>query len=200
MNKKIFSGILVFLFAAVLLFSQDNGENFIEPYDKGSQTFSINGAMLLPLFIIFPNQSTVFVPFGVQLSLGGMGSLEWSTFINNRVSLGIGLAGSFAFTRQNNTYSLIPITANLTYNLLFSSFEIPFIFGAGLGINRVDKQVYFGPLIKAGTGFFYNVNAQWSMGIRFQYWLVPEIYFGDQADKTSYGNFMDIGLSAKFHF
>ncbi len=200
MNKKLVFFVLILFIISVSLFSQENNEKFIEPYDKGSQTFSINGGLLLPLFILFPNQSTVYVPFGSQLSLGGMGSLEWSTYINNRWSMGIGLAGSFAFTRQENTYSLIPITANLTYNVLFSSFEIPLILGAGLGVNRVDTQVYFGPLFKTGAGLFYNVNAQWSLGIRAQYWIVPEIYFGDQANKTSYGNFMDIGLSAKFHF
>ena len=180
--------------------SEEDEERFLEPYSQGSQTFSINAGFLLPLFILFPNQDDVFVPFGEQLSLGGTGSLEWATFLNNRWSLGVGLAGSFAFTPQENTHSLIPITANLTYNFIFNSFEIPIIFGAGFVVNRVDDQVYFGPIAKVGTGLFWNMNAEWGFGIRTQYWLVPEIYFKDFSDNTAFGNFLDIGLSAKFHF
>ena len=184
--------------------SQELEEEFLEPYSQGSQTFSINAGLLIPLFILFPEghplSNDIYVSFKDQLSLGGTGSLEWATFLNNRWSLGVGLAGSFAFTPQKKTHSLIPITANLTYNYLFNSFEIPIIFGAGFVVNRVDNLVYFGSIAKLGTGIFYNINAEWGFGIRAQYWLVPEIYFGDLSDNTAFASFLDIGLSAKFHF
>ena len=151
------------LLISVFASAEEAEERFLEPYSQGSQTFSINAGLLIPLFILFPNQDDVFVSFKDQLSLGGTGSLEWAAFLNNRWSLGVGLAGSFAFTPQENTHSLIPITANLTYNFLFNSFEVPVIFGAGFAVNRVDDQVYFGSIMKFGTGFFYNVNAQWGL-------------------------------------
>jgi hypothetical protein len=200
LNKKQLFIILLILIISVCSFSQDSQEKFLEPYSQGSQTFSINAGLLIPLFILFPNQSDVFVPFGDQLSLGGMGSLEWATFLNNRWSLGIGLAGSFAYTPQVNTQSLIPITANLTYHFLFNSFEVPLILGAGFVVNQVDNQVYFGSIAKLGAGFFWNMDAEWAFGLRTQYWIVPEIYFGSNSEATAYGNFLDIGLSAKFHF
>lgn len=199
LNRKLII-ILLLLLVTIFVSAEENKEKFIEPYGQGSQTFSINAGLFLPLFILFPNQDDGFVAFGEQLSLGGTGSLEWAAFLNNRLSLGVGLAGSFAFTQQKNTHSLIPITANLTYLFFLNSFEIPIFFGAGFVVNRVDDQVYFGSIMKFGTGFFYNLNAEWSLGLRTQYWIVPEIYFGDQSDKTAYGNFMDIGFSAKFHF
>ncbi len=200
MNKKYFFIILLILLVSLASFAQETEENFLEPYSRGSQTFSINLGLLVPLFIIFPNQDTVIVSFKDQLSLGGTGSLEWATYLNSRWSIGVGLAGTFAGTPQENTHSLIPITANLTYNFLFNSFEVPLIMGAGLAVNQVDTQVYFGLIAKLGAGFFWNMNAEWAFGLRTQYWIVPEIYFGEQADKTAYGNFLDIGLSAKFHF
>ncbi|MCK5673989.1 MAG: hypothetical protein KAH95_11470 [Spirochaetales bacterium] len=200
MNKIIYLIVLIILFTSVLSFAQDAPEQFLEPYSRGSQTFSINIGLLVPLFILFPNQDDVYVPFGDQLSLGGTGSLEWAAFLNSRWSLGVGLAGTFAFTPQENTHSLIPITANLTYNYLFKSFEIPIIFGAGFAVNRVDEQVYFGSIAKLGTGFFWNMDAEWAFGLRTQYWIVPEIYFDSNSENTAYGNFLDIGLSAKFHF
>lgn len=188
------------LFISVFSYAQETQEQFLEPYSKGSQTFSINLGFLIPLFILFPNQDSFYVPFNDQLTLGGTGSLEWAAFLNNRWSLGVGLAGTFAFTPQENTHSLIPITANLTYNFLFNSFEVPIILGVGFAVNQVDDQVYFGSIAKIGTGLFWNKNAEWAFGIRTQYWIVPEIYFGSQSDLTAYGNFLDIGLSAKFHF
>ena len=200
MNKKLYSIVLLLLFVSVFSFSQEIKEQYLEPYGQGSQTFSINLGLLVPLFIIFPNQSNPYFPFCDQLSLGGTGSLEWAAFLNSRWSLGVGLAGTFASTPEENTFSFIPITANLTYNFLFSSFEIPIIFGAGVSVNQVDEQVYFGSVAKIGTGFFWNMNAEWSFGLRTQYWIVPEIYFGDLSDKTAFGNFLDINLSAKFHF
>jgi hypothetical protein len=200
LNKKLYLIVLLILFISVFSYAQETEEKFLEPYSQGSQTFSINLGLLVPLFILFPNQDTVYVPFGDQLSLGGSGSLEWATFLNSRWSLGVGLAGSFAFTPQKNTHSLIPITANLTYNFIFNAFEVPLIVGAGVVVNQVDSQVYFGSIAKLGAGFFWNMNAEWAFGLRTQYWIVPEIYFDSNSDKTAYGNFLDIGLSAKFHF
>ena len=97
MNKKIISIVLLVLFVSVLSFGEDVQEQFLEPYSQGSQTFSINLGLLVPLFIYFPHQGG-YVPFGEQLSLGGSGSLEWAAFLNNRWSLGVGLAGTFATT------------------------------------------------------------------------------------------------------
>ena len=204
MNTKLILIVLTMLLITAFASAEEVEERFLEPYSRGSQTFSINAGLLIPLFSLFPGghpvTSDVYVPFEDQLSLGGTGSLEWATFLNNRWSLGVGLAGSFAFTPQENTHSLIPITANLTYNYLFNSFEIPVIFGAGFAVNRVDNLVYFGSIAKVGTGIFWNINAEWGLGIRAQYWIVPEIYFGELSEYTAYGNFLDIGLSAKFHF
>jgi hypothetical protein len=200
LNKKLPFFLLIVFFSVVSVNAQVEKENFLEPYTQGSQTFSINAGLLIPLFVFFPQQADTLVPLSNQLSLGGFGSLEWATYLNNRWSLGVGLAGTFSATPQSNTHSLIPITANLTYNILFNSFEVPVFFGAGFLANRVDNQVYFGMVAKLGTGLFWNMDAEWSFGIRTEYWLVPEVYFGDQAEKTALGNFLDIGLSAKFHF
>lgn len=204
MNIKFNLIVFLMLLIAAFASAKEVKENFLEPYSRGNQTFSINAGLLIPLFILFPkgqpSSNDVFISLKNQLSLGGIGSLEWATFLNNRWTIGVGLAGSFAFTPQEKTHSLIPITANLTYNFLFNSFEIPVIMGAGFVVNKVDNLVYFGSIAKIGTGLFYNINAEWGFGIRAQYWLVPEIYFGDMSDNTAFGNFMDIGLSAKFHF
>ncbi len=173
---------------------------FVEPYSKGSQTFTMNSGLFIPLFFYFPNLSTQFVSAKDHLSLGGTGSLEWASFISNRLSLGVELAGTFAFTPNKNTHVLIPLTAKISYLFPIGSFEIPVFFGAGIAANKVSNQVYFGPVFKPGVAAYWNMNLKWGFGLSTQYWIVPEIYFGDNKDHTSFGNFLDISLSARYHF
>ena len=121
-------------------------------------------------------------------------------FVSDRLSLGIELAGTFAFTPNMNTHVLIPLTGKVSYVFPAGSFEIPLFFGTGIAVNKVSNQVYFGTILKPGAAVYWNMNLKWGFGLSTQYWIVPEIYFGDKADKTSFGNFMDISLSARYHF
>jgi hypothetical protein len=54
--------------------------------------------------------------------------------------------------------------------------------------------------VKPGISGYYNVNAEWGLGLSLDYWWVPEIYFGDKADATSFGNFLELSFSARYHF
>ncbi len=199
--KKIIVSILLSLTVLVAVNGQivDN-EKFVEPYSAGSQTFTMNGGLFLPLFFSFPYAPTTFVPASGHLSPGGTGSLEWADFISNRLSLGIELAGTFAFTPNMHTHVLIPLSGKISYLFPVGSFEIPVFFGAGIAANKVSDQVYFGPVFKPGVAAYWNMNLKWGFGVSMQYWIVPEIYFGDQKGKTAFGNFMDISFSARYHF
>jgi len=199
--KKFLFIIIFSVLVAISGFAQITSKaTFVEPYSKGSQTFTMNGGLFIPLFFSFPNLSTQFVSAKDHLSLGGTGSLEWASFISNRLSLGVELSGTFAFTTNMNTQVLIPLTAKISYLFPIGSFEIPVFFGAGIAANKVSDQVYFGPVFKPGVAAYWNMNLKWGFGVSTQYWIVPEIYFGDNSSHTSFGNFLDISLSARYHF
>lgn len=180
-------------------------ERFIEPYSLGSQTFTINTGLMFPLFFYFPGAGEVdglntFESAWGQLSLGGMGSLSWGSYITPRFALGAKLSGTFAFTPQGYVHSLIPITMWAEYLFRTGSFEFPVSLQAGMVINRVQDQGYFGGIVIPGVSGYYNLNAEWGLGLSLDYFWVPEIYFGDRADSTGFGNHLELSFSARYHF
>jgi len=180
-------------------------EDFIEPYGLGSQVFSINAGLFFPLFFHFPGaderpELNTFEPAWGQLSLGGTGSLSWGGYLTPRFALGGKLAGSFAFTPRGYIHSMIPITMWAEYLFRYGSFEFPLSLEGGIVINRVQDQAYFGPIAIPGISGYYNLNAEWGLGLSLKYWWVPEIYFGDKADVSSFGNFLELSFSARYHF
>lgn len=178
-------------------------EQFIEPYELGSQHFTINGGFFRPLFFHFPGNNddtdTFESSFG-QLSLGGSGSLAWGSYVNNRFSLGVELAGTFSFDPNGATHSLIPITMSVEYMFRNAGFEFPVSLHGGVVFNRYKDQLYFGPVVKPGISGYYNLNAEWGLGLSLNYWWVPEIYFGEHGDNSSFGNMLDLSFSARYHF
>jgi hypothetical protein len=180
-------------------------EGFIEAYSLGSQTFTINAGLIFPLFFYFPgagevdNLSTFEAAWG-QLSLGGMGSLSWGSYITPRFALGAKLSGTFAFTPTGYVHSLIPITMWTEYLFRSGSFEFPVSLQAGVVINRVQDQGYFGGIVIPGMSGYYNLNAEWGLGLSLDYYWVPEIYFGDRANYTGFGNHLELSFSARYHF
>lgn len=224
-RKFLLSLIMLLLFSLAIspLFAQDNGgmqeapiesapsegeaieEEFLEAYSLGSQTFTINAGLLMPLFFHFPGASSVedlntFEPAWGQLSLGGMGSLSWGSYLTPRFALGAKLAGTFSFTPQGAVQSMIPITMWAEYLFRSGSFEFPVSLQGGLVINRVYEQIYFGPIVIPGISGYYNLNAEWGLGLSLDYFWVPEIYFGDKANKTGFGNLLELSFSARYHF
>ncbi len=200
MKKYLLSLLFGFLFAVASHAQIASSEKFVEPYSAGSQTFTMSTGLFLPLFFIFPEQSNTIVSAADHLSIGGTGSLEWASFVSNRLSLGVELSGTFDFTVNGDTHVLVPLTGKVSYLFPVGSFEIPIFFGAGIAVNKVTDQVYFGPVFKPGVAAYWNMNLKWGFGLSMQYWIVPEIYFGDQSDRTAFGNFLDISISARYHF
>jgi len=180
-------------------------EGFIEPYGLGSQLFTIDLGLFRPLFFHFPGADSVddlnkFESAFGQMTLGGTGSLAWGSYLTPRLALGVELAGSFSFSPNGYVHSLIPITMRIEYLFRKGSFEFPLHVNTGVVFNKFREQLYFGPIVIPGITAYYNVNAEWGLGLSLDYWWVPEIYFGDRADQTGFGSMLDISFSARYHF
>src|SRR6056297_4195619 len=180
-------------------------EQFLEAYDLGSQSFTIDAGFFLPLFFHFPGAESnddvdLFEPALGQLTLGGSGSLSWGSYLTPRFALGVELAGSFSFTPNGYVHSLIPITMFGEYLFKSGSFEFPLSLKGGFVINRVQDQLYMGPIAVPGISSYYNLNAEWGLGMSLDYWWVPEIYFGDKSENSSFGNHLELSFSARYHF
>ncbi len=197
--------LFLMLFPFILSAQEVEMEQFIEPYGRGDQVFTMNAGFFIPMFFYFPNHeeladTNLFESTAGQLSLGGMGSLGWSSFLTNRIFLGVNLSGTFALSPNDKVQMLLPLTMQAGYLFLAGSFEIPVTLEAGIAMNKYDTQTYFGPIVKPGASFYWVANASWGFGLTAKYWWVPEIYFGSRSDSTAFGNFTEATLSARYRF
>ncbi len=167
-------------------------------YALGDQMLSINLGLMIPLFYHLRDGGTT----SANMSLGGLGSLEWGSFLNNNVSLGIELGGSFAFDVNGNALFKVPITGKISYFFRSYPFEFPVFLGAGLNISRYKDYTKFDPILKPGASFYWSYNPEWSFGVNTVYWWIPQIYRGSEppSDHTAFGNFLEVSLSALYHF
>lgn len=173
-------------------------ERFVPTYALGDQLLAINLGPFIPLFFYGG-------PDGVQdtqLSIGGTGSLHWSAFLNNNMAVGIEGGGMFALTPNNRTLFMLPLMARYTYFLRAYPWEFPLHLGAGINFSRLEENFKVDPILKPGFSVLWNYNAEWAFGVNISYWWVPQIYRGPDppSDDSRFGNFMDVTLSALYHF
>ncbi len=206
MNKRFFLFfylLLIFTLIPILpLCAQEEPPQEEAPsfYQLGDQVFSVQAGLFIPLYYRNPYD---FSTAPANLTLGGTGGLEYSSFINSTMTLGLGLKGMFAYTPTDRLLSMFPITAKFTYYLSkYYPFEFPLYVNAGLCISRLESETFYGPTIIPGAAAIWNMSSTWGFGINMEYWWVPMWYgpSNDLADQSRFGNFMDISLSATYHF
>lgn len=175
----------------------DESGGIFRPYSLGDQFFSLKAGLFIPLFFGTPS-------WGVEatnLTLGGTGNIEWGAFLNGSLSLGADLSGLFAFSPLGRTLIIIPLTAKLTWWLRAGSFDFPLHMELGVNFTKLDADLYFGMIVKPGVSAYWNMNSEWSFGLNVVYWWVPQWYArADMREYTRYGNFMNVTLSALYHF
>ena len=205
-KKAVAFGLLVAAVSSLPAFAQTNDEpdQFTPPsegfteYSLGDQMLSINLGLMVPLFFNWGPEGFA----RTNLSVGGIGSLQWGSFINSRVALGMELAGTFMFTPNGRSLFMVPITGKVSYFFRPYPFEIPIFLGAGLNISRLDDQTKFDPILKPGASFYWAYNPEWSFGLNTVWWWVPQFYRGPEppSGDTRVGNFLELSLSALYHF
>jgi hypothetical protein len=192
--------VVILVTATGTLWSQDeDDEVFVPTYSLGDQTLSINLGLFIPLFFALG-------PDGVapsNLTLGGVGSLAWSSYLNNDFTVGLEVGGSFALTPNRRTLFMLPIIARGSYILSAYPFEFPLTIGLGMNFSRLDDMLKLDPFAKLGASFLWNHSSQWAFGLNLSYWLVPQLYAASSpagSDASRLGNFLELTLSALYHF
>lgn len=197
--------ILFVFFGSFGLFAQteETEPEALPMYGLGDQMFGINLGLFIPLFFYnpvagIPDEERVMT---TNLTLGGVGSLEWGAYLTDRLSLGVELEGMFALSPLERVLIMIPITAKLSYFFRAYPFDFPIYLGAGINFAKLDEELFVGPILKPGFAAYWNINAEWAIGLRASYWWVPQIYLNEALrDDTRLGNFMNVSISALYHF
>jgi hypothetical protein len=194
------AGLLLSLFI-LPSFTQEEGDGedvFLPLYDLGDQMMTINAGLFIPLFY----QSSGGAVSPTNLTVGGLGSLQWNAFLNNDMSVGVEVAGMFAFSPNRRTLFMLPITGRYTYFIRSYPFEFPIFIGAGINFSRLSDSTHVELILKPGFSALWNYNAEWSFGLSAVYWWIPQIYLGPSPPQshTRFGNFMETSISALYHF
>jgi hypothetical protein len=216
LNKKhpfvsslYFLFMLIFIFFSMPGYAEETAEEEkpaktrIEYHTLGDQVFGISAGLFIPLYFNNPNlswsDSDAFT--STNLSLGGTGALYYGAFLNNNIQLGMEIGAMFAGSPNSHNFYMIPITFRGTYELQFKSnlFTVPLYIGAGINMTSYLESFNVEMILKPGAGFYWNFNSNWAFGTNVTYWWVPQIYPGER-EFNRLGNFMDVSLSAVYHF
>lgn len=165
------------------------------PYVRGDQTFIISLGILIP---------TVFVgaegTISSNIGVGGTGSLAYNYFLTPQVYIGAEVQGMFASTLGDNMVYIIPLGLRVGYQFVWSRFEFPLTLTIGGAVQTylANEENYFGFFMKPMVSGFFRFNPEWSFGLNAAWWWVPQ-WTSDRA-RDVHGNFIEISLSARYHF
>lgn len=174
--------------------AQDKGPEPAPMYALGDQTLAANASLFLPLFFLSyqPAMTTT------NLTPGGALNLQWQAYVSGSWRVGVELGFAFAFSPNLNPLIQVPILAKATYIFGFYPFEVPISLGAGINIVKYSDQSTVDPLLKPEVGFYWIFSSSWSFGIGAGYMF--DFMFASDAAKSRIGNFLDITISALYHY
>lgn len=172
--------------------------------DLGDQAFAISAGLLIPLFTVLLADWPEGLDAGAhptRLHLGGTGSLAYSVYLSSNWKLGLQLAGSFSEDINKNFLFMVPITLKASYEFHpWGRISIPVFFQAGIALNSFKEENFSVDLIlRPGFGFYFDWSYEWSFGLDLSYWFIPQAASQNEWER-SIGNFMDITLTAEYHF
>ena len=170
----------------------------------GDQAFSISAGVILPLFtVLLHDYEAAGFSAGItdtRLSVGGQGSLAYSFYLSSNIKLSIQLGGTFQWDINRNLIYMIPITVKGSYEFHpFSRMTIPV--HLALGVNMTSWNDFFiaNFIVKPGFGVYFDWNTEWSFGVDFTYWFIPQLNV-DISGQQTLMNQADIMLGAEYHF
>ena len=195
--------LLLLICFPVLLAAQedDDGWDFYDDgFSRGDQTFIITLGTVFPT--IFRNQGNT-IPHKIKPPIGGTGSLAYNYYLTPHFFLGAEASGMFLPTLAKNTVFIIPLGIRGGYQFNFRRFEFPINLTFGMVWHRYLNYRYYGIYLKGGASAFFRATYSWSFGINSNWYWFPEWTKEDgvrSKPKDVYGNFIDVTLSARYHF
>ena len=198
------AGVLILILIMgfpILLAAQDEPD--VEPeWEEYSYDFYARGdqVFIVSLGVAFP---TVFVIDGnINNSgwkvVGGAGTLIFNYYLSPKFYLGAELSGMFVPTIGGNTAFIIPLGIRAGTQFTAGRFEFPLAGIFGVSLHTFLGEGYFGIFLKASASALFKATTQWAFGITTSWYFMPE-WTGDSKTNV-YGNFLDLMLTARYHF
>ena len=171
------------------------GDSTASQYSLGDQTLSINAGTFIPLFLFGGNPQVG----NMNLSVGGVGTIDWAAYLSPHWRIGASLGGTFTFDPNYTLLLMVPIVAKISYLIDFYPWEVPLTFGAGMNIIKYSADSTIDLLLKPGTGILWTYNSSWSFGLNLNWWWDMQ-FSGAARNGFTAGNFLEVSLSAFYHY
>jgi hypothetical protein len=200
----LLAALLILCISAGTAFAQEAPEEELpdEPfvvYTLGQQTVALSAGLFIPLFFQSYVSGEYFT--NTNLSLGGVGSLQWGIHLNNNWMTGLEVGGMFSRSTQGKTLYMLPITAKGSYIIHFFPFEFPVFLGTGMAIVRNRQQTQLNWIVKPGFSTIWKYDINWGFGLNVAYWWILQPWrFDDDPDKDLMGNFLEVTLTVQYNF
>jgi hypothetical protein len=207
----IFFLILLVCFSTLLYAQEDDSEppfdddwDVYSPdlYAAGDQTFIISLGLNFPTLFIFMEEGRThnFSP-----PVGGMGNLSYNYFLGSSLFVGGEIGATIMTTLGDHFLYIIPFGGRVGYQFYFWRFEFPVSFTFGMTWQKLLSMTYYGMYAKLGGAMYYRFNSDWSFGLNVNWAWFPQIgtrdQFGNRTPNTDvHGNFIELMLSARYHF
>ncbi|MCL2094344.1 MAG: hypothetical protein FWH12_09170 [Treponema sp.] len=160
-------------------------------YTRGDRIFNISLGVLIPTYFSGIDDNNH------GMSVGGTGTLGYYYFLSPNIFIGGELSGSFSGTRAGNMLYVVPFGVRGGYQFVFRRFEFPLSVMIGAAPQRYLEDGYFGLIVKPSASAFWRFNHEWSFGLNTHWWLVPQY---PKEGPRVVGNFLELTLSARYHF
>ena len=206
-RAQVFFLMIFLLLMGLKLFAQEGSspENDPDEYPPDSEWVDIISApyslgdknIVISLGMVFPTYFTGIDNNQHGLSLGGFGSLVYNYFFTPKIFIGGELSGMFSGTRGGNMLYIVPFGVLFGYQFWYQRFEFPVSLMLGGASQRYLGKSYFGPVLKPSASIFWRYNPEWSFGLNTAWLFVPQ---WPKNGNNSNGNFIDLTLSARYHF
>ncbi len=193
--------IVLLLALAGPLFAAESPSGQPSQYSLGDQTLSINAGMFVPLFLL-PGGTVLLAPSSPggppHLTLGAVGSLNWAAYLGPQVRLGLDVAGNFTVSPNGNSLLMLPFIVKGSWVFTVYPFEIPVSLGVGMNIVKYVDKSTIDLLVRPGISGMWIFNASWSFGLNLNWWF--DMQFASNPADSRIGNFLEVTLSALYHF
>ncbi|MDR0553524.1 MAG: hypothetical protein LBG76_01820 [Treponema sp.] len=166
-------------------------------YSKGDKILTLGAGTVFPA-VFFDNKGNTYTHN--IFAVGGMGFGGYSYFLSPHWFIGGELSGMFIGTLNKNSFLfMVPFGLLGGYQFVFGRFEFPLSLMLGMVAQQYLERGHFSWLfLKPSASVFWRFNPDWSFGVNAAWWWVPE--WPEDAAKSRYGNFIELSLSARFHF
>jgi len=202
MQKAAALFLILFFGFSVVLFAQDDSEPEVEPdwetytsdlYTRGDQIISLSLGVGFPLY---PDEFTA----NIIPTIGGTGALNYLYYLSSKFFTGGEISLLFLPTIGGNTVFITSFGARLGTQLILGKFEFPLYMSLGMSVHTYLDKGYFGYYMKAGTGVFFRATNEWSFGVTSNFCWYPEWIDDPAINKNIDALFIDVSLTARYHF